>query len=61
MRLLLAVALAAAIHVPHGYQVATWASGLEHPTALSFGPDHRLYVSEDGGKIDFSEEVVITP
>jgi glucose/arabinose dehydrogenase len=51
MRLLLAVALAAAIHVPHGYHVVTWASGLEHPTALSFGPDHRLYVSEDGGKI----------
>jgi glucose/arabinose dehydrogenase len=52
MRLLLAAALAAAaIHVPHGYQVVTWASGLEHPTALSFGPDRRLYVSEDVGKI----------
>jgi glucose/arabinose dehydrogenase len=51
MRLLLAAALAAAIHVPHGYQVTTFASGLEHPTALSFGPGRRLYVSEDVGKI----------
>lgn len=51
MRLLLVAALAAAIHVPHGYQVVTWATGLVHPTAFSFGPDHRLYVSEDVGKI----------
>ena len=51
MRFLVAAALAAAIHVPTGYSVATWATGLEHPTALSFGPDHRLYVSEDVGKV----------
>jgi glucose/arabinose dehydrogenase len=51
VRLLLVVALAAAVHVPHGYQVATWATGLRHPTALAFGPDRRLYVSEDIGKI----------
>lgn len=51
MRFLLAAALAAAIHVPSGYSVATWATGLEHPTALSFGPDRRLYVSEDVGKV----------
>ena len=51
MRFLVAAALAAAIHVPSGYSVATWATGLEHPTALSFGPDHRLYVSEDVGKV----------
>lgn len=51
MRFLLAAALAAAIHVPSGYRVTTWATGLEHPTALSFGPDHRLYVSEDVGKV----------
>ena len=51
MRFLLAAALAAAIHVPSGYRVETWATGLEHPTALSFGPDHRLYVSEDVGKV----------
>jgi glucose/arabinose dehydrogenase len=51
LRLLLIAALAAAVHVPHGYQVATWATGLRHPTALAFGPDRRLYVSEDVGKI----------
>ncbi len=51
MRYLLLAALAAAVHVPHGYRVTTWASGLEHPTALSFGPDRRLYVSEDVGKV----------
>ena len=52
MRMLLAVALAAtAVHVPHGYSVVTWATGLQHPTALSFGPNGRLYVSEDIGKI----------
>jgi glucose/arabinose dehydrogenase len=51
IRFLLAAALAAAIHVPSGYRVTTWATGLEHPTALSFGPDHRLYVSEDVAKV----------
>ena len=48
MRLLL---LALALHVPHGYVATTYASGLEHPTAMSFGPDGRLYVSEDGGAV----------
>ena len=51
MRLLVLAALAGAIHVPHGYTVRTFATGLEHPTALSFGPDGRLYVSEDGGSV----------
>ena len=51
MRVLLVAALAAAVHVPSGYRVVTWATGLEHPTALSFGPDHRLYVSEDVGRV----------
>jgi len=51
VRYLLAAALAAAIHVPHGYRVSVYASGLVHPTALSFGPDGRLYVSEDVGSV----------
>jgi glucose/arabinose dehydrogenase len=52
MRLALAtVALAAAIHLPAGYHASVYASGLEHPTAMSFGPDGRLYVAEDGGAI----------
>jgi glucose/arabinose dehydrogenase len=51
MTLLMAAILAASIHVPHGYATTTYASGLQHPTAMSFGPDGRLYVSEDGGAI----------
>jgi glucose/arabinose dehydrogenase len=41
----------ARIRVPHGYRVETFASGLEHPTALAWGPDGRLYVSEDVGSV----------
>lgn len=51
MTFLLAAVLAAAIHLPAGYTVSTYASGLTHPTAMSFGPDGRLYVSEDVGTI----------
>jgi glucose/arabinose dehydrogenase len=51
MRLLLATLLASAVHAPAGYQVSTYATGLVHPTAMSFGPDRRLYVSEDTGQI----------
>ena len=51
MRLVLAAALVAAIHVPHGYRASVYASGLDHPTALAFGPDRRLYVSEDVGAV----------
>lgn len=51
MRLLVAAAFAASIHVPAGYTVTTYATGLTHPTAMSFGPDRRLYVSQDTGQI----------
>jgi glucose/arabinose dehydrogenase len=51
VRLLLATLLAAAVHVPPGYQASTYATGLVHPTAMSFGPGGRLYVSEDTGEI----------
>jgi glucose/arabinose dehydrogenase len=51
VRLLLLAALAGAIHVPHGYRATTYATGLEHPTALAFGPDGRLYVSQDTGAV----------
>lgn len=49
-----ALALAAAVavlHVPAGYRASVYASGLEHPTAAAFGPDGRLYVSEDSGRV----------
>jgi glucose/arabinose dehydrogenase len=52
VRLALAtVALAASLHLPAGYHASVYARGLEHPTALAFGPDRRLYVSEDVGAI----------
>jgi len=51
VRLLVAAALVASIHVPHGYQVTEFASGLDHPTAMSFGPSGRLYVAQDVGTI----------
>lgn len=37
--------------VPPGFQAGLYASGLQLPTALSFGPDSRLYVSEEDGSI----------
>ncbi len=51
MKLLLATMLTAAVHAPAGYHVTTYATGLVHPTAMSFGPDKRLYVSQDTGEI----------
>ena len=51
MRLALAVSVLAALHLPVGYHASVYATGLEHPTALSFGPDQRLYVSEDVGNV----------
>ena len=37
------------IAVPPGFRVSTFAAGLEHPTAMAWGPDNRLYVTEDTG------------
>ncbi len=51
MRTLATIALAAALHVPHGYHARVYATGLQHPTAMAFGPDGRLYVAEDVGKV----------
>lgn len=51
MSFLVAALLAASIHVPSGYVATAYASGLTHPTAMSFGPDGRLYVSQDTGTI----------
>jgi glucose/arabinose dehydrogenase len=42
---------AAAIHVPAGFRATVWARGLDHPTAMAFGPDGQLYVTEDVGDI----------
>jgi len=37
------------IVVPPGFRVSTFAAGLEHPTAMAWGPDGKLYVTEDTG------------
>jgi len=39
------------ITVPAGYKVSTFATGLQHPTAMAWGPDGRLYVTEDTGLV----------
>lgn len=37
--------------LPNGFHATVYASGLAQPTAMSFGPDGRLYVAENGGEI----------
>ena len=37
--------------VPGGFRVTTFASGLQHPTAMAWGPDGRLYVTQDTGNV----------
>jgi glucose/arabinose dehydrogenase len=42
---------ARAIHVPPGFRAEIYARGLEHPTAMAWGPDGRLYVTQDVGRV----------
>jgi glucose/arabinose dehydrogenase len=42
---------APAIDVPKGFRAEVYASGLERPTALAFGPDGLLYATQEGGEI----------
>jgi glucose/arabinose dehydrogenase len=39
------------ISVPRGFHVQTFARGLSQPTAMAYGPDNRIYVTENGGTI----------
>ena len=39
------------ISVPPGYRVETFARGLSQPTAMAYGPDNRIYVTQNGGAI----------
>jgi glucose/arabinose dehydrogenase len=39
------------ITVPSGFRVETFARGLSHPTAMAYGPDGRIYVTQDGGTL----------
>jgi glucose/arabinose dehydrogenase len=40
-----------AVRIPPGYSVDVYASGLERPTAMTFGPGGVLYVTQEGGEI----------
>ena len=46
-----AAATVSGIQVPPGFRVATFARGLSQPTAMAFGPDGRIYVTESAGKL----------
>src|SRR5207253_258273 len=37
--------------VPAGFRVETFAPGLSHPTAMAYGPDGRIYVTETDGAL----------
>jgi glucose/arabinose dehydrogenase len=39
------------ISVPAGFRVETFAHGLAHPTAMAYGPDGRIYVTQDSGSL----------
>jgi glucose/arabinose dehydrogenase len=39
------------ISVPPGFRVGTFARGLHDPTAMAYGPDGRIYVTQDGGSL----------
>jgi glucose/arabinose dehydrogenase len=39
------------ISVPPGFRAQAFASGLSHPTAMAYGPDGRIYVTQDGGTL----------
>jgi glucose/arabinose dehydrogenase len=39
------------IGVPPGFRVETFARGLSQPTAMAYGPDGRIYVTQTGGTL----------
>jgi glucose/arabinose dehydrogenase len=39
------------ISVPAGYRVQMFAHGLSQPTAMAYGPDKRIYVTQNGGTL----------
>jgi glucose/arabinose dehydrogenase len=46
-----AAAVGPRIHVPPGFRVETFARGLSQPTAMAYGPDGRIYVTQTGGSL----------
>jgi len=39
------------VHVPAGFRAEVFASGLDRPTAMAFGPAGRLYLTQEGGEV----------
>jgi len=39
------------IKVPAGFGAYVYSQGLRHPTAMAFGPDGRLYVTQEGNSV----------
>jgi glucose/arabinose dehydrogenase len=39
------------IQVPSGFRVETFARGLTQPTAMAYGPDGRIFVTESTGRL----------
>ena len=39
------------IRVPRGFRAEVYARGLRRPTAMAWGPDGRLYVTEEAGRV----------
>jgi glucose/arabinose dehydrogenase len=46
-----AAAVGPRIQVPSGFRVETFARGLSQPTAMAYGPDNRVYVTQTGGSL----------
>ena len=40
-----------AIRVPPGFAVEVYARGLERPTAMAYGPDQALYLTQESGEV----------
>jgi glucose/arabinose dehydrogenase len=47
--------------VPLGFRAEIYARGLIHPTAMAYGPDGRLYVTQDSGRVVIVEPASTSP
>jgi glucose/arabinose dehydrogenase len=46
-----AIAASPAVRVPSGFRVETYVRGLDRPTAMAFGPQGVLYLTQEGGEV----------
>ena len=49
------------IQLPDGYAAQVYARGLTQPTAMAFGPHHRLYVTQNDGRVVVARPVPDAP